>query len=257
MQARDPAQIMNRIDEKLQTIAAGNGVKRTYVLVHGAWHGGWVWRDVIVGLRAMGHRVTAPTLTGLGERRHTAQDTADLEIHIEDIVAHIEMEDLQNVALVGWSYGGVVTTGVSARIPDKIKSMIYLDAYVPENGKALIDYVSSDVREMYDAHKDANIPVPPLSFKAFGLNDQAIIDFVKPRLTSQPWRTLYQPVKTLTPRPNIPITYICCTGWPTPFTSFLEGMKKDPKVATEVINTNHYPMLAAPMETIDILINGA
>jgi pimeloyl-ACP methyl ester carboxylesterase len=249
---------MNRIDEKLQTIAASNGVKRTYVLVHGAWHGGWVWRDVIGGLRAMGHTVTAPTLTGLGERRHTAQDTADLEIHIEDIVAHIEMEDLQNVALVGWSYGGAVTTGVSARITNKIKSMIYLDAFVPEDGKALIDYVSSDVREMYDAHRDANMPVPPLSFKAFGLNDQAIIDFVKPRLTSQPWRTFYQPVKALKRYPNIPITYIRCAGYgPSTFTSILEKIKKDPKVRTEVINTNHYCMLAAPMETIDILINGA
>ena len=100
--------------------------------------------------------------------------------------------------------------------------------------------------------------MPPLSFKAFGLNDQTIIDFVKPRLTSQPWRTFYQPVKALKPHSNIPITYISCTGYgPTPFTPFLEGMKKDPKVATEVINTNHYPMLAAPMETIDILVNGA
>jgi pimeloyl-ACP methyl ester carboxylesterase len=205
----------------------------------------------------MGHTVTAPTLTGLGERRHAGQDTADLEVHIEDIVAHIEMEDLQNVALVGWSYGGMVTTGVSARIPDKIKSMIYLDAFVPENGKALIDYVPSVAREMYDAHKDANMPVPPLSFEAFGLNDQTILAFVKPRLTSQPWRTFYQPVKALKP-PNIPITYICCTGYgPTPFTSFLEVIKKDPKVRTEVIDTNHYCMLATPKRTIDILANGA
>jgi pimeloyl-ACP methyl ester carboxylesterase len=206
----------------------------------------------------MGHTVTAPTLTGLGERRHLAQDTADLDTHIEDIVTHIEMEDLHNVTLVGWSYGGVVTTGVSARITNKIKSMIYLDAFVPEDGKALIDYVSSDVREMYDAHRDANMPVPPLSFKAFGLNDQTIIDFVRPRLTSQPWRTFYQPVKALKPHPNIPITYIYCTGYgPSTFTSIREKIKKHPKVRTEVINTNHYCMLAAPMETIDILINGA
>jgi pimeloyl-ACP methyl ester carboxylesterase len=249
---------MNRLDEKLQTIAANNGAKRTYVLVHGAWHGGWVWRDIIPELRAMGHTVTAPTLTGLGERRHIAQDTADLKTHIEDIVAHVEMEDLHNVTLVGWSYGGMVITGVLARITNKIRSMIYLDAFLPEDGKALMDYVSTDFRKMRDAYKDANMSVPPLPFEAFGLHDPTIIDFVRPRLTGQPWRTFYQPVKALTPRPNIPITYICCTGYgPSTFTSILEKIKKDPKVRTEVINTNHYCMLAAPMETIDILINGA
>src|SRR5208283_3726244 len=99
------------------------GLKRTYVLLHGAWHGGWVWRDVASGLRAMGHAVTTPTLTGLGERRHVGNDTADLATHIEDVVAHIEMEELQDITLVGWSYGGMVVTGALARIPHRIKSL--------------------------------------------------------------------------------------------------------------------------------------
>jgi pimeloyl-ACP methyl ester carboxylesterase len=104
--------------------------KHTYVLVAGAWHGGWVWRDVIPGLRKLGHAVTAPTLTGLGERRQNGTNDTDLSTHIDDVIAHIEMEGLQSVTLVGWSYGGMVITGVAARIPDKIKSMIYLDAFV-------------------------------------------------------------------------------------------------------------------------------
>jgi len=104
--------------------------QHTYVLIAGAWHGGWVWRDVIPGLRKLGHAVTAPTLTGLGERRHIGTSDTDLSTHIDDVIAHIEMEDLQSVTLVGWSYGGMVITGVTARIPDKIKSLIYLDAFV-------------------------------------------------------------------------------------------------------------------------------
>ncbi|MBD8091465.1 alpha/beta hydrolase [Pseudomonas fluorescens] len=108
----------------------------TYVLVAGAWHGAWVWRDVIPVLRGMGHAVSAPTLSGLGERRHTADACVGLGTHIEDVVAHIVMEDLHAVTLVGWSYGGMVTTGVAARLPGRIQSLIYLDAFVPEPGKA-------------------------------------------------------------------------------------------------------------------------
>jgi hypothetical protein len=80
--------------------------------------------------------------------------------------------------------------------------MIYHDSFVPDEGKALIDYVSSDVRKMYDARKDANMPLAPLRFEVFGLSDPKIIDFVKPRLTDQPWRTFYQPVEALRPNPT-------------------------------------------------------
>ncbi|MCF5548819.1 alpha/beta fold hydrolase [Pseudomonas salomonii] len=118
----------------------------TYVLVAGAWHGAWVWRDVIPVVRGMGHAASAPTLSGLGERRHTADACVGLGTHIEDVVAHIEMEDLHAVTLVGWSYGGMVTTGVAARLPGRIQSLIYLDAFVPEPGKPLVDYVPAERR---------------------------------------------------------------------------------------------------------------
>jgi hypothetical protein len=80
--------------------------------------------------------------------------------------------------------------------------MIYHDSFVPDEGKALIDYVSSDVRKMYDARKDANMPLASLRFETFGLSDPKIIDFVKPRLTDQPWRTFYQPVEALRSNPT-------------------------------------------------------
>jgi pimeloyl-ACP methyl ester carboxylesterase len=114
-----------------------NHASHTYVLIAGAWHGGRIWQEAADGLRALGHKVTTPTLTGLGERRHFGHNV-DLDTHIEDVVAHIEMENLKDVTLVGWSYGGMVITGARARIHPKIKAMIYLDTFVPHDGKALV-----------------------------------------------------------------------------------------------------------------------
>src|SRR5260370_155469 len=108
---------------------------RTFVLVHGGWCGGWGWRDGLGGLRKVGHRASAPTLTGLGERQRCGVATADLATHIEDVVSHIWLEDLREVTLVGWSYAGAVTTGTLDCVPDRIRSMIYLDAFMPANGK--------------------------------------------------------------------------------------------------------------------------
>ncbi|MET1029011.1 MAG: alpha/beta hydrolase [Dongiaceae bacterium] len=225
----------------------------TYVLIHGGWHGGWVWRDVAAGLRAAGHDVTTPTLTGLGERRHIAQN-ADLETHIEDVLAHIEMEGLTNVTLVGWSYGGSVITGVLARIPEKIKAMIYLDAFVPTDGKALADYVTPELLAAWEPHKAADKPLLPLPVDMLGLEDPAHVNLVTARLVHQPWRTFYQPVKALKHWPDIPIAYIRCTGFePSPFAYFEDVMKKDPKVRTDVIETGHSCMLTEPDETIRLL----
>ncbi|HZC97751.1 MAG TPA: alpha/beta fold hydrolase, partial [Bradyrhizobium sp.] len=124
--------------------------EKTFVLVHGAWIGGWVWRDVLNRLRSLGHIATAPTLTGLGERRHVGNDSADLEAHVEDVVAHIEMENLRDITLVGWSYGGMVVTGVLARILERVKELVYLDAFVPEDGKALADYLPPNMKAAMD-----------------------------------------------------------------------------------------------------------
>jgi pimeloyl-ACP methyl ester carboxylesterase len=171
--------------------------KKTFVLVHGAWHGGWVWRDVLNRLRSRGHTATAPTLTGLGERRHTGNDSADLETHVEDVVAHIEMENVRDITHVGWSYGGMVVTGVLARIPERIKELVYLDAFVPEDGQALADYWSPEVKQMMDTYRNRNAPLPAKPLTFFGVTDQEVAKFVEPRLTAQPWRTCNQPVKAL------------------------------------------------------------
>ena len=229
--------------------------KKTFVLVHGAWTGGWVWRDVVNRLRSLGHIATAPTLTGLGERRHVGNDSADLETHVEDVVAHIEMENLRDISLVGWSYGGMVVTGVLARIPERIKELVYLDAFVPEDGKAAADYWSPEVKEMMNTYRDRNAPLPAMPFTLFGVTDPEVAKFIEPRLTSQPWRTCYQRVKALKVCPAIPISYIVCTGWDkTPFfTARFAEMKEDPGVRATTLNASHLCMLTAAEDTVAAL----
>ncbi|HMP82055.1 MAG TPA: alpha/beta hydrolase, partial [Verrucomicrobiota bacterium] len=116
-----------------------SGEKSTYVIVHGAWGGGWAFKEVERLLREDGHTVYRPTLTGQGEKNHLAgllTTNIDLNLHIADVVNVIEWEKLQNIVLVGHSYGGMVVTGVADRVPQRIKHLIYLDAFVPENGES-------------------------------------------------------------------------------------------------------------------------
>lgn len=120
---------------------------KTFVIVHGAWGGGWAFREVDRLLRAEGHTVYRPTLTGQGERHHLANEDIDLNLHIQDVVNVILWEDLKNVVLVGHSYGGMVVTGVADRIPERIGCIVYLDALLPENGESLNSLLKWDVSE--------------------------------------------------------------------------------------------------------------
>jgi pimeloyl-ACP methyl ester carboxylesterase len=110
-----------------------------FVLVHGAWIGGWCWRPNAQALRKAGHEVFTPTLTGLGERSHLMNPSINLDTHVADIVNVIKHEELSDIVLVGHSYGGMVVTGVADTLADKIRSLVYLDAFVPESGQALVD----------------------------------------------------------------------------------------------------------------------
>src|SRR5580700_6619085 len=119
----------------------------TFVLVHGAWHGGWCFARVAEILRAQGHRVFTPTLTGLGERVHLASTEITLSTHVTDIVNVVRYEDLHDVVLLGHSYGGMVISGVVEVVPERVGALVYLDAFVPENGESLLDLVPEWQRE--------------------------------------------------------------------------------------------------------------
>ncbi|NKC13918.1 MAG: alpha/beta fold hydrolase [Gammaproteobacteria bacterium] len=104
----------------------------TFVLVHGAWYGGWCWAELQHELRGLGHESHAPTLTGLGERSHLLAPDIDTNLHVLDVVNTIRWRELDDIVLVGHSYGGMVVTGVAAQIPEKLRAVVYLDAFVPE-----------------------------------------------------------------------------------------------------------------------------
>ena len=119
-----------------------------YMLVHGATAGGWIWQSVPRLLRASGHDVYTPTLTGLGERRHLFHPDITLDTHVLDVENVLLFEDLHQVILVGHSYGGAVITGVAERSADRLSHLVYLDAFVPEDGKAIKDLYDPPVAEM-------------------------------------------------------------------------------------------------------------
>ena len=104
----------------------------TFVLVHGAWHGGWCWRTTVGALEALGHEAHAPTLTGLGERRHLIRADITPDLHVEDVLAVMKWRELSDVILVGHSYGGIVATGVASAAPEQVAGLVYLDAFAPE-----------------------------------------------------------------------------------------------------------------------------
>lgn len=120
--------------------------KYTFVLVHGAWAGGWEWKKVGQRLVDNGHVVYRPTHTGQGERRHLASPDITLDTHITDVVNVILFEELRDTVLMGHSYGGMVITGVADRVPDRIKSLVYVDAFLPENGESLNSMTGGRVR---------------------------------------------------------------------------------------------------------------
>ena len=101
----------------------------TYLICHGAWSAGWAWKKMRPLLQAAGHEVFIPTYTGLGERAHLAHPLVDLETHIQDVLGVAEYEGLQDVILVGHSYGGMVATGVADRAPGLVRQLVYLDAW--------------------------------------------------------------------------------------------------------------------------------
>jgi len=122
----------------------------TFLLVHGAWGGGWGFTPMANAMRRRGHDVFTPTLTGLGERAHLVSGTVNLSTHIEDICNVIKYERLKDFVLAGHSYGGMVIAGVADRLPDRIRSLVYIDAFLPENGRSLFDYTSAVNQQRLD-----------------------------------------------------------------------------------------------------------
>ena len=227
----------------------------TFVLVHGAWHGGWCWKKLTPLLRSAGHEVFAPTLTGMGERSHLINPQINLDTHIQDITNVLEYEDLQNVILVGHSYGGMVIAGVAAKAGERLAQLVYLDAFLPENGKALQDY-APPLAELVDAQgagwrlSSAWMGTPT---EMFGVKDSADLAWVTPRLGDQPYGTFTQPVQLATnPNKSLRHSYIHLTKGP-PFEEAAGRAKKQGLRMYELFSAGHDAMVTQPKELAKIL----
>jgi pimeloyl-ACP methyl ester carboxylesterase len=152
----------------------------TYVLVHGGWQGGWSYKRVARLLLNGGHDVYRPTLTGLGERSHLAHTLINMDTHIDDVANVILWEDLSDIVLVGHSYGGMIITGVADRLPERIKTLVYLDALIPRNGSTLFslrpEYLDSFVTQLSTGGGVTVAPRPASAFDAASPEDWAWMD---------------------------------------------------------------------------------
>jgi pimeloyl-ACP methyl ester carboxylesterase len=199
------------------------GDSMTFVLVHPAWLGGWCWRKVAPALRADGHDVHTPTLTGLGERAHLIHRDIGLAAHVEDVVNVLEFEDLRRVILVGNSSGGMVITGVAERAPERIAQLIYLDAFVPGDGQSLLDLLPPERREALAAFvrtegdgwllpRFAPAPWETIVREAWGVASDADVRWILPRLEATPFRHFADPVSLANPAAaGLPRVYIRCS----------------------------------------------
>jgi pimeloyl-ACP methyl ester carboxylesterase len=231
-------------------------VTQTFVLVHAGWVGGWAWRDVIERLRALGHRASAVTLTGLGERAHLHGDEVGLSTHVEDVLGHIEMEDLVSVDLVGWSYSGMVVTGVLARIPERVRSVSFLDAFVPANGESLADLSRGPTRALARECEAARRPFPVRDLEYFGVSDPDVLAFCRPRLRQIPWRAMVEPVVALREIPDhVSMRYVLCTEWHEPghFRATYERLRRDPRWVTRELAADHFAPMTDPDGTVRVL----
>jgi pimeloyl-ACP methyl ester carboxylesterase len=226
-----------------------------FVLVQGAWIGGWYWRPIAQALRKAGHEVYTPTLTGLGERIHLMSPSINLDTHIADIVNVIKQEELSDIVLVGHSYGGMVVTGVADALPQKVASLVYLDAFVPENGQSLLNFLPPGAPAPVAASDYTLAPLPASFFGA----STAVAALVDARTTPHPTACFTQALKLGGGIGQIKKrTYIYCNvPAPTPFTQFYEKLKNNPSWTVHTLPCTHIVQIDMPDELTTLLLQAA
>jgi len=237
----------------------------TYVLVHGAWHGGWCWQRVAALLRAQGHEVLTPSLAGMGEHAHLLSPQITLETHVTDIVNLCKRYEVRHAVLVGHSYGGMIVTGAADRLhgTDHIARLVYLDALVPEHGQGWPDFNKPDqIAARHYAARDAGLglALPTAQASAFGISDAGDLAWVDRNLKPHPYGT-YLSTLALPELAKgggaaaLPRTYIDCTA---PFYSDFNGLKarlkNDKKWKYLELTTSHDAMVTAPKELTALLL---
>jgi pimeloyl-ACP methyl ester carboxylesterase len=227
-----------------------------FLIAHGAWSSGWAWRKMRPLIRGAGHELWTPTFTGLGERAHLGHEGVDLDHHIRDVLAVIEMEDLRDLVLIGHSYGGMVATGVADRARDRISRLIYLDAFAPEDGESLMDLAPAQNRERFErliAEEGDGWRIPPNPMPPD--TDEADRAWAAPRRLPQPAGTFRQKLKITGGPLTVPIDYIYCLI-PSPgdgFRPFAEKARERGWGLHE-LDASHNPHLTVPETLTELLL---
>jgi pimeloyl-ACP methyl ester carboxylesterase len=219
-----------------------------FVLVHGAWHGGWCWRRVADRLTEKRRYVVAPTLSGVGERSHLASDSITLTTHIDDVVNEIKWKDLDHVVLVGHSYAGMVITGVAERVRERLAAIVYLDAFLPADGQSQYALRGSN---------SAPVPehlVPPITAAVFRVNDRDAA-WVDSKTTPHPVKCFTEPLRVTGAYSAVAQKlYIRATDFPSPtFDAALAHCRADEEWKTYEIKSGHDVMIDRPAELVAIL----
>jgi pimeloyl-ACP methyl ester carboxylesterase len=234
-------------------------MSKTFVLVHGAWHGGWCWRRVADLLQANGHKAFTPTLTGLGERSHLLSKDVNLDTHIADIVNVFRWENLREVCLVPHSYGGWPASGALEKIGDRVSSIVWLDSFLPSNSQRGFDFANPQSRAgLVAAIEQGEIarPAPKAEFFLVNENDHAWVDCMT---TPQPVAVAMQPIKLSGARERIAKkTYIRAQRYPQPaFDQAYAKCQADPSWRTLATQAGHDVMIDAPEWLAQVLIEAA
>jgi pimeloyl-ACP methyl ester carboxylesterase len=231
----------------------------SFVLVHGAWHGGWCWRRVADRLVAAGHSVFTPTLTGLGERSHLLRPGIDLDVHIADVVNVVNWERLSNVVLCGHSYGGFVISGVAEQMAGAISSLVFLDAFVPNDGDTIQGLTGPAVQNAIRAAlQRGDLGVPPRPAEAFGVNeaDRAWVDSL---CVPQPIGAFTSPIRLTGARERIARkTYIRAKSYANPaFDRAFAAMQSDSSWHCHEVPCGHDVMIDMPERLSELLLQAA
>ena len=235
-------------NSRLSASARAQATNAPFVLVHGAWHGGWCWRRVADRLTAKGRYVTAPTLSGVCERSHLASDAINLTTHIDDVVNEIAWKDLDGVVLVGHSYGGMVITGVAERIRQRIAAIVYLDAFIPADGQSLAAVFGPSPTPMPDR---MSTPIPAATFRV-NAKDAAWVDS---KMTPHPVKCFTEPLRVSGAYSAIARkVYIRALDFASPaFDAAYRRCQADPVWQTVAMKCGHDVMIDQPAELVAIL----
>ena len=230
----------------------------TFVLVHGAWHGGWCWREVTGRLQSAGHRVFAPTLTGLSDRAHLLTRETGLETHILDIVNLLEWEELDDIVLCGHSYGGMVVTGAADRAAARLRALVYLDAFVPVDGQCVNDMAPPERVTAFErsaAERGDGWKVPPLLASAW-LDDPVQQAWVEAKVTPHPLRCLTDTLRLTSAWETVgrKMHVLATANDPSPFHAIHKRVGSEPGWLCRRIDGPHDLMISHPEETAALLL---